>query len=377
MADYYMKKIKILLVLMFVVLVGGCSCSNGECNCPDDSGSTANTETVVISDYSELYKQTVRSVVMIRVQKKNDKGYLLSTGSGVVAYEDGNRAYVYTNAHIFKGATNEYEVEIIFSNEYGVPSGAREVVKLNSVFKDPYEDTAVIEISRSNKYTLATLGNSDNLERGDWIYTIGSPLAKFNYTTSGNVSSVKSPIDLDSSGTGIPTTVYAVMFDAPINEGNSGGALFNSEGKLVGITTFKYKNTQSEAVFGLFGALPINYFDKVAKYLMIRQTEYARPVLNLELISVNEMGSRRGDYGISSYVTTGAYIKTSTEAGMLSLQENIIIAVNGVQIKSAEDFGAELLKYNVGDQVTITTVNKDGLSNKNTQVVLHGLYGQN
>ena len=146
-----MRKIKILLVLMLVVFVGGCSCSNGECNCPDDNGSTTNTETVVINDYSELYKQTVRSVVIIRVQKKNDKNYLLSTGSGVVAYEDGNRAYVYTNAHVFKGATNEYEVEIIFSDENGFPSGASEVVNLNSVFKDYRKTNASTRLMDSLK----------------------------------------------------------------------------------------------------------------------------------------------------------------------------------------------------------------------------------
>lgn len=359
-----MKKIKIFLLFIMVVLVGGCSCSNEECKCPNDSTTTENHETVVINDYSELYKQTVQSVVMIRVQKKNDKSSVLATGSGVVAYQVENRAYVYTNAHVVKGVTTEYEVEIIFSDENGFPSGESQVVNSNYVYKDLYEDVAVIEIRASSKYKLATLADSDKLERGDWIYTIGSPLSKFNYTTSGNVSSTRVPIGLDSSKTGVNTTVYAIMFDAAINEGNSGGALFNSKGELVGITTLKY-----DEVYGMYGALPINFFDVVAKYLMVNDSNYVRPALNIELLSIDEMGSRKGQYGISDYITSGAYILSSREASISA--QNIITAVNGKTIKSAADFVIELLKYNVGNKITITTVDKDNLSIKTVEVTLH------
>lgn len=364
-----MKKMKkILFILMMLVLVTGCSCSNEECKCPTDNGEVNETETVVINDYTDLYTQTVRSVVMLRIQKKNDKSTVIATGSGVVAYESNNgRAYVYTNAHVVKGLTTEYEVEVFFSNDKGNFSGESEVVDYTKVYKDLYEDVAVIEIMKSSKYKLATIGDSEALEKGDFVYTIGSPLSKFNYTTAGHVSSVNTAIELDSSKTGVTTRVYAIMFDAAINEGNSGGALFNEEGKLVGITTLKY-----DEVYGMYGALPINFFDKVAKYLMVNRTSYVRPILNLDLLSVDELGSRKEQYNINSeYVKNGAYILRTREGNANIIEGHVIVAINGKTVKSVADFEMELLKYKVFDEVTITTTTSQGLPGKTFSVVLH------
>lgn len=359
-----MRKIKnILLVLAMVVIVGGCG--KNECKCPDDTGGSTNDSYEVIkNDYSELYSETATSVVMVRVQRRNDKSQVISTGSGVVAFEEGEYAYIYTNAHVVKGVTTDYEVEVMFSNDKGFMTGESEVATL--IGKDLYEDVAVLSIKKSNKYKVAVVGNSDKVEKGDWIYTIGSPLGKFNYTTEGNISTIKTPIALDSSKTGVSTTVYALMFDAPINEGNSGGALFNEAGELIGITTLKY-----DEVYGMYGALPINYFSKVARHLMINGVNYVRPALNLALISINEMGTRREDYGISNYVKTGVYIQTSLENNVDITAQSIITEINGKAINSTADFGAELLKYNIGDSITLTLINKTGLYTRNVTVVLH------
>lgn len=365
-----MKKMKrILFVIAMFVLVTGCSCSKEECKCPTDNGEVNETETIVLNDYSQLYKQTVKSVVMLKVQKKNDKATVIATGSGVVAYESNNgRAYVYTNAHVVKGLTTEYEVEVFFSNDEGNFSGDSEVVNYDKVYKDPYEDVAVLEIMKSSKYNLASIGDSDSLEKGDFVYTIGSPLSKFNYTTAGHVSSVNTAIELNTSNLPHATRVYAIMFDAAINQGNSGGALFNEEGKLVGITTLKYDD-----VYGMYGALPINFFDKVAKYLMVNRSSYVRPILNLDLLSVDELGSRKEQYNINSeYVKNGAYILRTREGNSNIIEGHVIVAVNGKTIKSVADFEMELLKYKVYDEITITTITSQGLPGKTFSVILHG-----
>lgn len=372
-----MKKIKkILLVSLSCLLVAGCSCSKEECKCPNDTTNTTEVEKVVITDYSKLYKDTVRSVVMVKVQKKNDKNSILSTGSGVVAFEEDGRAYIYTNAHVVKGLTTEYEVEVFFSDESGNPSGASEIVNYDYVYKDLKEDVAVIEINKSEKYKLAKIANSDLVEIGDFVYTIGSPLSKFNYTTSGNVASVKSPVQFDASNTGYPTTVYTIMFDAAINEGNSGGALFNDKGELVGITSLKYNQLKDESgkiynAYGMYGALPVNYFDKVAKHLIVNENNYVRPSLNLELLSINEMGSRKQSYGISDYVSTGVYVIDSRETSNGIYSSTIITAINNKSIRSTVDFYTEILKYNIGDKIVLTITNKDGLNAQNKEVTLH------
>lgn len=354
---------KFLLVILSCLVFAGCSCSNEECKCPNDTTNTENVEKVVVTDYSELYRQTVRSVVMIKVQKKNDKNNVISTGSGVVAYEGDGRAYIYTNAHVVEKLTTEYEVEVFFSNELGRLSGSSEIVNYNYVYKDIYEDVAVIEINKSEKYKLATLANSDLVENGDFVYTIGSPLANFNYTTSGNVSSVKVPVELKHG-----LVAYTIMMDATINGGNSGGAVFDKEGKLIGITTFEYN-----VIPGLYGILPINYFDKVAKFLLSSNiSRYTRPTLNLDLSSIDEMGSKKQSYGISDYISTGVYITSSRETISGIYSDTIITAVNGKTITSKTDYEIELLKYKVGDKITITTINTDGLNIQHKEVTLHG-----
>ena len=357
-----MKKIRNLLLVAFMLLtVNGCG--KDKCECPTDINGNLNGEqTVIINDYSELYKNTVQSIVMIRVQKKNDKSSVISFGSGVVTLENENYAYIYSNAHVFAKMDNSYEIEVLFSDENGNLSGSSEIATL--VGKDEYEDVAVLKINKSTKYKKAVMGDSSSVSKGDWIYTIGSPLGIFNYTTSGNISSVNTAISLDSSKVGVNTTVYAIMFDAAINEGNSGGALLDSSGKLIGITTLRYDD-----VYGIYGALPINYFDKVAKYLISNYGRYIRPSLSVELLSVDQMGSRREEYGISNYVTRGAYVKASLEQSIDS--GKVIIAVNNVTIKSTSDFGSELLKYKVGDTITLTLMDKNGINTNNVNVVLH------
>ncbi len=356
-----MKKTKkFLLSAVMIMCLGGCG--KADCNCPTDSGTPNEQETVLINDYSELYKKTAPSVVMVRLQRKTDRNYVVATGSGVVVFEEGTYAYIYTNAHVVKDITTDLEVEVVFSNEEGVASGESEIATLMG--KDLYEDVAVLRIKKSDKYKKATIGDSDGLSKGDWVYTIGSPLNKFNYTTSGNISATKMPIMLDASKVGVDTTVYAILFDAAINEGNSGGALFDSKGELVGITTIRYDNA-----YGLYGALPIKFFKKVAEHIMVQETNYIRPTLNLDLLSINELGARREDYGISSYVSNGVYVKRTRESGIV--EDVVITEINNVKIHSLADYGSELLKYDVGDTVKLTVIDKDGLNTRYIDIVLH------
>ena len=157
----------------------------------------------------------------------------------------------------------------------------------------------------------------------------------------------------------------SILFDAALNKGNSGGALFNRDGELIGITTLKYTDTN-----GMNVAISIDFFSKVVKYLLVNGRDYIRPTLSLNVKSINEMGTQREDYGIYESVKTGVYVQSSLE--VLIAAQSIITEVNGVSVKSVTEYNVELLKYNGGDTVTLTLTNRDGLNTRNVNVVLHG-----
>lgn len=358
-----MKKLsKFLLIILMAFTISGCSCSNEECNCPTDDRPTTEEEyTTINNGYKDLYKQTVQSVVMVRIQRKSN-GEIKATGSGVVAFEEGSSAYVLTNAHVLKDLTTDFEVEIFFSDEEGFLSGKSEIARVMG--RDFNEDVAVLEINKSSKYKLANIGDSSKVQKGDFVYTIGSPHQKFNHTTSGTISNYNTKIDIDMVNSGVVTPVYAILFDAPINNGNSGGALFNDEGKVIGITTLKYDDLE-----GMYGALPINYFIKVARNVLLTGKAYSRPKLSLTLLSINEMGTLRSTYNIANSINSGVYVQNSLEANIAT--QSIISEVNNVEIDSVAEFQVELLKYNVGDTITLTLINKDGLNSRQVSVTLH------
>ena len=113
-----------------IVTISGCSCNNDQCKCPTDEVTTDESYSVVKTDYSELYTDTVRSVVMVRLQRKSDKVSNGTMGGGVVVFEEGDFAYIYTNAHVLKSLTSELEIEVLFSDEKGFPSGESEIATL-------------------------------------------------------------------------------------------------------------------------------------------------------------------------------------------------------------------------------------------------------
>ena len=371
-----MRKIsKLLAVGLITVAVAGCS--NNECKCPTDKGDEVQTEGVLLNGYAAQYKESVESVVMVKMQRKSNHE-VKSTGSGVVFFEEGQSAYIITNAHVLKDYTESFEVEVYFSNNEGELSGKSEIAKVHSSYINYYEDIAVLEINKSDKYKVAKIGDSDKLEKGEGVYTIGSPLQIFNHTTEGVVSNYNYEIAIDMSNSQIKTNVYAILTDASINNGNSGGGLFNADGELIGITTFKYNkitNTaeslvdQNTSLTDVYGALPINHAITVAKHLISSTQAYSRPNLSLTMLSINKMGTVRENYGISSNIYTGIYVQNSTEANIPV--QTIITKVNNVNVDSKEELMVQILKNKVGDTVTLTLINKDGMNERTVNVTLH------
>ncbi len=353
---------KLLLVLLMGLMVCGCSCKKENVKCPNDKGdNTEEVKTIVGNDYTDLYKKTTTSVVKI-VLRNIETRKVNYQGSGVVFYEEGNYAYIITNNHVVSANSRYLEIEVYFSDESGNESGKSEIATLIS--QDANEDVAVLRINKSDKYKVATIGDSDKVNIGDFVYTIGSPNDYFNVSTAGYIISNNILTKYDANNSGVPVDIYELTFSAVISPGNSGGGLFNSKGELIGITTYNHADLTY-----LYAALPINFFVKVAKSILGTGDKYTRPVLNISTLSINSIGVDRTRYGIADNIYTGVYVLESRESTIPV--QSIIVAINGKEIKSTNDLGKELLKYNVGDTIKVTTRYKTGVGETTVDVVLH------
>jgi S1-C subfamily serine protease len=184
------------------------------------------------------------------------------TGSGFIISVDG---LILTNAHVVRGA-DTVRVKLRDGRSFeGRVVGA-----------DPVTDVAVVKIEADNLPTV-TLGDSDQLQTGEWVITIGNPLGLDNTVTAGIISA----IGRSSYEIGIPDyRVEFIQTDAAINLGNSGGPLLNAQGKVIGINTAIIQNAQ-----GIGFAIPINRAQHIADQL-IANGKFEHPFLGIEMVTL-------------------------------------------------------------------------------------------
>ncbi|MGX1763324.1 S1C family serine protease, partial [Streptomyces lydicus] len=206
------------------------------------------------SQIAKVANAVLPAVVSIRVTV-GDNG---ATGSGVVI--DG-QGFITTNNHVVSMAaqdkTNRATIQVTFSDGTKVPA--------QIVGRDPKTDLAVLKVDVKN-LTVAKLGKSDNIQVGDEVLAIGSPLGLSKTVTSGIVSALHRPVALEGEGSDTKAVIDAVQTDASINPGNSGGALVDMEGRLVGINTAI--RSESGGSVGLGFAIPIDQVTNVAQTLI-------------------------------------------------------------------------------------------------------------
>ncbi|SFB21794.1 Do/DeqQ family serine protease [Flavobacterium swingsii] len=212
----------------------------------------------------------------------------VGTGSGVIISADG---YIVTNNHVVKGAT---ELEITLNNN--------KTYKAKLVGTDSKMDVALLKIDADEKLPYATFGDSDNLKVGEWVLAVGNPYNLTSTVTAGIVSAKAR----DLSGGGIQSFIQT---DAAVNPGNSGGALVNTRGELIGINTMI--SSQTGSYVGYSFAVPSNLTRKIVEDLM----EYGnvqRGILGIEAGELNSATSK--ELGIKQ--STGVLInKVSKNSG--------------------------------------------------------------
>ncbi len=266
-------------------------------------------------------------------------------GSGIIISSDG---YILTNNHIINSTDS--------SSYYQVSEAAKVYVYL---YNDttPYEatiigtdsetDLAVIKINKNN-LTAAEIGDSDSVKVGEFAIAIGNPLGMQSSVTSGIVSAVNREVT-DSDG----KKYVLIQTDAAINSGNSGGALVNAEGKVIGINTLKLSGTGIE---GMGFAIPINDTLDVYKQL-VTNGKVSRPYLGISGIDVTESLSKQYDLPVGIYVKS---IEDSSGASLADIQsQDIITEIDGIEVKTMEELKTEIRKKNIGDTVELKIYRDD------------------
>ncbi|MCD8389786.1 MAG: trypsin-like peptidase domain-containing protein [Oscillospiraceae bacterium] len=294
---------------------------------------------------SEIYYNlAVNQVVGIRTEitYTNFFGQVSSSavsGSGFIISEDG---YILTNYHVIEDAVSGgYEVNVLL---YDGTSYTASVVG----YADE-NDVAVLKIDAAG-LSAVTIGDSDSLQVGETVYAVGNPRGELEYTmTSGIVSATDRAITLsETSSTGTVTTKTINMFqiDAAVNNGNSGGPVYNSRGEVIGIVTAKYSSSE-----GLAFAIPINDAIELANAL-ISNGYISKPYMGI--LKASTLDETYAQY----YGTVpGVYfqgVEEGSAAEKAGLQVgDIIVGLGDVEISTSSDLLSAKNAYRPGDTTEI------------------------
>jgi len=260
------------------------------------------------------------------------------SGSGFIVTSDG---YIVTNYHVIADAyTGGYKVSVITYD------GTKYDAEIKGV--EESNDLAVLKINATG-LSAATLGNSDDLQVGETIYAIGNPLGELSFTmTNGMVSALDRDITTRDSTTGETTTNNMFQISAAVNEGNSGGPVYNTKGEVVGIVTAKYSDTGVE---GLGFAIPIKDASDVVDQLIKQGYVSGKSSLGIKVTTV--------DSAVAQYynMVEGAYIN-EIESGSCSEKAglkvgDIVTAVNDKKVTSSSELSAAKKGYKAGETITL------------------------
>ena len=272
----------------------------------------------------------------------------VGSGSGVIYKIDGDRAFIVTNHHVVEGAK---QIEVTLDD------GSK--VEAQLVGSDMWTDLAVISISSEGIKTVAQFGDSEVLKQGETVIAIGNPLGLDFYgtVTTGVISGKDRSVPVDLNEDGIEDwSTDVLQTDAAINAGNSGGALVNIAGDLVGINSMKIAESSVE---GLGFAIPINSAIPVIEELE-QSGEVKRPTMGISLVDLSEVPAyyQQQTLQLPQEVTSGVVISqvvrgsAAEKAGLK--QYDVIVEMDGEKIENAIDLRKHL--YNekeIGDTLQI------------------------
>lgn len=279
----------------------------------------------------ELYRGCADSVVGIRAYKDGQLGY--SWGTGIVMRADG---YILTNEHVIDGAARA-SVVLTDGTEYNALL----------VGEDTQTDIALLKID-ADGLPAAVFGSSDELTVGDSVVAIGNPLGDelSGTMTDGIVSAISRSMSVNGR------TMTLIQTTAALNEGNSGGPLFNRYGQVVGITNMKMSGSSSVAVEGLGFAIPSATVKAVADQLLANGEVAGRPGIGVTVGAITDALRERYDLPEGLYVS--AVSKGSDAEAKGVRVGDVLTAVDGQAVTTTSEVLAIRNTHAVGDKMSLT-----------------------
>lgn len=264
-----------------------------------------------------------------QIQTPEQKG----VGSGVIISNDG---YIATNNHVIDGA-DELTVKLHDGRE----------LKGRVIGADPTTDLALVKIE-GDDFPAMPIGDSDKLKVGEWVLAVGNPFNLGSTVTAGIVSA-------KARGLGANGVESFIQTDAAINQGNSGGALVNVKGELVGINAMLYSPTGAYSGYGF--AIPVSIMTKVVTDLKKYGT-VQRALLGIQGRDMGndaypeEIQKEQKELGVNEGVQVVEVVNNGSATGILK-KNDVITEINGKKVRTMADLQGTLAKFRPGDKVTL------------------------
>ena len=330
----------------------------------NENTSPSNISEVALSDFStfSVYasNKVLPSIVSILVEY--DVSYYgqnqtaSAEGSGVVVTSDG---YILTNNHVVSSSSNSTLFEVSDAKKVTVNLyNDTQSYEAQIIGTDEQTDLAVLKIE-TNNLLPAELGNSDNINVGEFVLSLGNPLGLEHSVTSGIISAIDRIIPADNG------VYYSVIqTDCAINSGNSGGALVNSKGQVIGINTLKMSGSGIE---GMGFAIPINDTVKIFNDL-VQHGKVLRPYIGITGIDLNESTANYYNLSVGIYIQE---ISPSSPAEVAGLQQgDIITGIDNQNISTMGELNFIKNKKEPGDTVVLE------IQRSNKQISIEIILGQ-
>jgi len=311
-------------------------------------------ESDITPDFVNAAEKAIKSVVHIKSKYLSNEiyGYYdpfygrryynqpkekLASGSGVIISEDG---YIITNRHVINEAE---EIEVVLND--------KRTYNAKILGEDPNSDLALLKIEEKNLQFLE-FDNSNNLRIGEWVLAVGNPYNLNSTVTAGIISAKSRKINILNDG-GIESFIQT---DAAINSGNSGGALVNTNGKLIGINTAIQSNTGSFSGYGF--AIPSNMVKKIITDLK-EYGEVRRAYLGIYITDINTQIKK--DLKLSSLkgVLISKVLENSAAERAGLKKYDIILEINGFAVNSTSELHEIIIQFNPGEVINCLIQSKD------------------
>lgn len=363
------KNLYIIIAILFIITIGFTvwAVKTEKISLTNQSNSKTTTENVelkhtdsiktksdgvYITDVSEVVDEVMPSIVSITSKTVINSGNFgpsffgngsyttEGAGSGVIVAENDNEIFILTNYHVVENST---ELSVNFINDKSYDATIKGVSER--------KDIAIVTVNKKDldgetlkAIKIATLGNSNELKVGNGIIAIGNALGYGQSVTTGVVSALNREVSTDEY------VQDMIQIDAAINGGNSGGALLNSKGEVVGINSVKYSSnasTNSASVEGMGFAIPISDVEEIIKKLINGESDNGGVTLGIEGYMTNSQYNMPEGFYVSAITTGGNAEKSDLEIG------NIITEIDNTKVVSVETLRKILNNKEKGDEVTL------------------------